>query len=155
MDKIYSIYTISLGSKVMYVGCTNRSKHRVWEHLNSREKYATIQSPIPTDVDLSLVSFNVLKEFTSKEEALKEEDRLIVEYDTINNGWNKRRSGLVRKDDPKKYLQEYHKSHPDYRMNWYYNNQEKAKKQANEYYYRHMDEINKKRREKRLKEKNE
>ena len=92
MEKKWIVYTISLGSKVMYVGkCVN------WYTRKSLHKTrrGTFQSAIPLDVDLSLVEFNKVSEFTDEFEALEFEDKLIDRYDTIDNGWNKRHSGGV------------------------------------------------------------
>lgn len=110
MEKKYIIYTISLGSEVMYVGCTCRLKIREWEHKNLR---GTHKSAIPEDVDLSLITFNTFNEYNTKDEAIKEEDSLIVAYDTITHGWNKQRSGNVYSDVDyiKKKKKEYRDTH--------------------------------------------
>lgn len=101
METKYIIYTINLQGKVMYVGKCRNFTLRKWQHLNCRgiKNY----SAIPTDVDLSLITINKIGELTDNLEALKEEDRLIVEYDTINNGWNKLRSGHIRIDNNTEY----------------------------------------------------
>lgn len=90
MIKKYVVYTIILQGEVMYVGESGNFPQRRYLHKTKR---GTSQSAIPTDVDLDLVTFEKVAVYNSRNEALKEEDRLIKEYDTINNGWNKRRSG--------------------------------------------------------------
>lgn len=90
MIRKYTVYTISLGSKVMYVGESANFPQRRYLHRNKR---GTSQSAIPLDVDLSLVVFEKIAVYDTRNEALETEDSLIKEYDTINNGWNKRRSG--------------------------------------------------------------
>lgn len=100
MNKKYVVYTITLQGKVMYVGKCSNFTSRKWYHTNYR---GTHYSAIPVEVDLSLLSFDKISEFTDELEALKEEDRLIVEYDTINNGWNKLRSGHIRIDNNTEY----------------------------------------------------
>ena len=125
MNKKYVVYTITLQGKVMYVGKCSNFTSRKWYHTNYR---GTHYSAIPVEVDLSLLSFDKISEFTDELEALEEEDRLIVEYDTINSGWNKQRSGLIRSSNKKEYMrikqQEFRKkdriSYNAYRLKKYY-----------------------------------
>lgn len=122
MEMKWIVYTISLQGKVMYVGITRNFVLRKMQHLKEKGGY----SAIPDDTDPSTVTFEIIKEYVYKKAALKEEDRLIVEYDTINSGWNKKRSGLIRKDDPQKY-----------RKNYYIQNKEKIRKH-NEWYKKYV-----------------
>jgi hypothetical protein len=109
----------------MYVGKCSNFTSRKWYHTHYR---GTHYSAIPVEVDLSLLSFDKISEFTDELEALKEEDRLIVEYDTINSGWNKQRSGLIRSGNKKEYMrikqQEFREkdriSYNTYRLKKYY-----------------------------------
>lgn len=155
METRYIVYTISLQGKVMYVGSTNNFERRKGQHKTKR---GTNQSAIPMDVDLSLVSFNIIVDYESKKEALKEEDRLIVEYDTINNGWNKQRSGLIRSNGSE-YLKKWYIGHnyKEYHKNYRLTHNQYIKEYKKEYYkkYRleHRDEINAKRREWRKRKK--
>ena len=67
----------------------------------------------------------------SDEEILKKEDELIIQYDTINNGFNKQRSGLISKDK-NEYSKEYLKNH-NYKHQREYNKSEKWKELHREY----------------------
>lgn len=113
-DTNYSVYLIKLGEEVMYVGKTTDFRRRMKEH---RGRIGTRHSAIPKGVDLSEVTITKVKEFSDCNEALKYEDELIIQYDTVNNGWNKNRSGHIstsvedRKAYMKKYSEEHRESH--------------------------------------------
>ena len=84
----FVIYTINLNDDVMYVGCT-------CDFMKRKSAHKKLRRTIPTDVDLSLITFNIIAEFDNKEDALLAEDENIIKYGTLAK-WNKNRSGLVR-----------------------------------------------------------
>lgn len=108
MNKKYIVYTITFQGNVMYVGKTCKFTIRKWQHLN---KIGTNYSAIPDGFDLDKVSFNIVGEYENDIDALKEEDRLIVEYQTITNGWNKLRSGHIRIDNNTEYTKKHSQSY--------------------------------------------
>ena len=102
MNKRYVVYILTYEDKVIYVGKTSNMGFRKSLHKTQQEnpKY----SNIPVDADLSKILFNVVAEFDNEEEALKCKDQLILQYNTIDNGWNTRRSGLIWTSDIKAYM---------------------------------------------------
>ena len=77
-------------------------------HKNQR---GTHKSAIPVDADLSKIEFNVVAEFNNEEEAIKYEDQLILQYNTLDGGRNKQRSGLIESSDIKAYMQDYNEAY--------------------------------------------
>lgn len=86
----------------MYVGKTNNISNRKYQHL---KRNGTGYSAVPIDVDIQYVDFVVDREFENNVDAVKYENELILKYDTINNGWNKNRSGYIC-EDMKTYYKE-------------------------------------------------
>ena len=107
MEKKWTIYLIKENGVVTYVGKTNDFRRRVYEH---RGKRGTGNSAIPIYVDLNNVTFVPIETYNTEADALRMEDELICEYDTINNGWNRCRSGLVYSSDTKAYMREREKT---------------------------------------------
>lgn len=101
MDKKYVVYTISYQGVVKYVGKTCDFDRRKRNHLTYRGNRR--HSSIPIEVNLVDVEILPIKKFNNEEEALKYEDELIIKYDTINSGWNKYRSGLIKASDKNEY----------------------------------------------------
>ena len=69
----------------------------------------------------------------SDDEILQKEGELILYYDTINTGINKRRSGLISKNRNiyrKKYLDEWNK---EYHKKYYQLHKEEIKEKSKEY----------------------
>lgn len=85
MNKRYVVYILTYEDKVIYVGKTSNMVVRKSLHRTKREnpKY----SSIPVDVDLSKIFFNVVAEFDNEEEALKCKDQLIMQHNTIDDGY--------------------------------------------------------------------
>ena len=102
--KTLNIYLIIYKDRVMYVGCTNNLNHRISQHFNTR-------NTIPKWVNRDDVKFEVVASFESMDEALKFENKLITDYDTIRNGWNKYRSGLVWRENKGNYKKQYRSEH--------------------------------------------
>ena len=100
----YTVYKIEYKGEVKYVGKTCDFERRKWRHLNG-------YGAIPTDVDLNEVEIMPIETYTEETDALKREDELILHYDTINNGWNRQRSGLVKVSDVKAYQREWHREY--------------------------------------------
>ena len=176
MKKHYVVYSISLNGEVKYVGKTCDFDRRKREHSNYRGnlKY----SAIPVDVDLSFVSFSIISEVENEVEALKLEDKYILEYNTIENGWNIRRSGMIKASDEKAYnlayAKKWNREHVDrhniINKKYYYAHREEDNARSRkyrqehydecitkqrEYYNIHKDEINARRRERRARKKAE
>lgn len=118
-------------------------KKRIEQHKYSR---GTSHSAIPITVDYHDTVFITFEKYVEKNDALLEEDKLIKKYDTINNGWNKNRSGLIETTDKTVYMKCYQKQY--YKTD---ENIQKRRKNQLEYYYKHKADINKKRVERRKK----
>ena len=100
---VYIIRHISTGT-VLYVGKTKNFKTRVYQHLSlkSNAKYWL------AEIGTNNVLIEPVAEFSNETDALKYEDKLIIKYCTIENGYNKQRSGLIFLENPEKYQKEYH-----------------------------------------------
>lgn len=105
MRQTHSIYTISYDGQVMYVGISCNAERRWKQHLGRYDHTA-----LPNDIDDTKLDFQVVESYTSRNKAFKAEDRLIRYYDTINNGWNKQRSGRREAGNKRKYMTEYMKA---------------------------------------------
>lgn len=108
---IYTITTIDEG-RVVYVGKTNNFKRRKREHLSLNSRTKEWIAAIGT----GNVLIEPVAEFDNETDALKYEDELILEYDTITNGYNKNRSGLIKAENPKEYYntdkwKDYHREY--------------------------------------------
>lgn len=126
--KDYTVYLIKLGEVVKYVGETSDFERRKREHL--KRVGDTTHSAIPVGLDLSEITIIKVKDFSDREEALKCEGELILQYDTINNGWNKVRSGHLSADGKKAYMKK-----------WNEENKEERKAKKKKYAEEHCDEI--------------
>lgn len=104
----YTVYTITTidEDKVVYVGKTNDFQRRKREHLCLNSNAKDWIAVIGTDN----VLIEPVTEFDTEEDALKCEDALILKYDTINRGYNKYRSGLIKAEDHKEYDRERKKT---------------------------------------------
>lgn len=137
MSKEWTVYGIEYQSKIMYVGVSSNMKNRIEQHKYQR---GTSYSAIPVDVDYHNVVFLTFETYGIKKDALSKEDELIRLYDTINNGWNKNRSGLVELPDKSAYMKEYQRQY--FQTD---EHKERRREQQLRYYYRHKEEMNKKR----------
>ena len=100
---VYIIRHIETGS-VLYVGKTDNFKRRKREHLSLKSNSKKWISAIGTDN----VSIEPVAYFNNETDALKFEDELIIKYDTIKNGYNKNRSGLIAAENIEEYQKKYH-----------------------------------------------
>ena len=136
-DLIYTVYMIKLNEVVMYVGKTSDFERRKYEHLN---RIGTTYSAVPDGLDLSEVTIIKAKDFSDSEEALKYEDELILQYNTINNGWNKLRSGHVSSTDKYdsqktlKYRSKHKEEYKAYMKKWREAHREEIKAYKREQY---------------------
>ena len=138
---VYIIRHISTG-QVLYVGKTDNFKRRAYQHLHLNTGTKEWLSSIGT----GNVLIEEVAKFDNEVDALKYEDELILKYDTINNGYNKQRSGLIKAENPEKYrrenlreysrnyCREYYQKNNKYRE-WVreYHNTEKYKERQKEY----------------------
>ena len=103
---VYIIKHIGTGT-VLYVGSTSDFKRRVYQHLSLKSSSKKWLAEIGTNN----VTIEAVAEFNNKVDALKYEDELIIKYGTIENGYNKQRSGLIFLENPEKYQREYQKKY--------------------------------------------
>ena len=132
-EKITAIYYIKdlRTDKIIYIGQTKDFKERKRNHFSHKEK------PIDKymyeegrDNFLMEIFNNVDCTNMTKDEILNKEDELILYYETINNGLNKLRSGLITKEDGyEKYKRtKYYKEHREH-VNEYRREYQKSEKQ--------------------------
>lgn len=128
----YVVYTITLQGRVVYVGITNNFERRRREHLT---KIGTRFSAIPTETDLNLININKHKTYKSAKAMLNAEDKLIKEYNTIEEGWNKNKSGYS-KYGSRENIREYNN-------NWRRINRtnDEWKKHQHEWYMKNRDRV--------------
>lgn len=115
MDKIKCIYAIKdkRNDKVIYIGQTKDFNHRKSNH------FTTYNRPIDKYMfEQGRYNFEmyIIKEFSNEildEELLKEEDNLILKYNTIENGFNIKRSGNItfNEDYYKNKQKEHYEEH--------------------------------------------
>ena len=105
----YTVYIIKhIGTgMVLYVGNTNNFKRRKYQHLSLKSNSKKWLSSIGTNN----VTIEAVAEFNDKTEALKYEDELILKYDTITNGYNKCRSGLIAAENIEEYQRKWQKEY--------------------------------------------
>ena len=137
-DKIQALYYIKdlRDDNIIYVGKTKDFERRKYQHFKDNRSYIDKYmyeegrdnfEMLPfTDDDYSI---------KSDEELLKTEDKKILELKPI---MNKKRSGLIEKNDPKKYNREYQKTEK-----WKeYLNTEKCKEYNKKYFQEHREYYN-------------
>ena len=129
-EKKFYVYLIKENGVVKYVGKTGYVAQRFSNHRTMR---GTKYSAIPLEVDLNTIEIEAIEEFENKVDALKREDELMLKYDTINNGWNIERSGLIRVGNSKEYGRIKAKE-------WRDKNPEKSREYARKYYREHQEE---------------
>lgn len=111
---VYIIRHISTG-KVLYVGKTDNFKRRAYEHLKLKSNAKYWLSSIGTNN----VTIEAVAEFNNETDALNYEDDLILKYDTITNGYNKHRSGIVCNTDTKRgYEYKWFQTHRKGNKEW-------------------------------------
>ena len=102
---VYIIRHIGTGA-VLYVGKTKNFKIRAYQHLYLKSNTKKWLSVIGT----GNVLIEEVAKFDNETDALKYEDELILKYDTINNGYNNNRSGLIQAENPKEYKRKWKKT---------------------------------------------
>ena len=117
---VYIIRHICTG-QVLYVGKTKDFKRRAYEHLKLRTETKEWISVIGS----GNIFIEAVAKFNNETDALKYEDALILKYDTITNGYNKHRSGLIEAENPKEYSLKWHRE--------YYQKNDKYKEWHREY----------------------
>ena len=132
-DKIQTLYYIKdlRDNNIIYVGETKNFEQRKYFHFKDNRSYIDLYmfeqgrdnfKMLPfTDDDYSI---------KSDEELLKAEDKKILELQPI---MNKKRSGLIEKNDPEKYNREYQKSEKRRKYQREYQKSEKWKEYRREY----------------------
>lgn len=127
----YTIYGISDGDRIVYVGCTNNLDRRTKEHLQLKTHTKVWLK------DLFKVKIIVLCEADNKDEAISLEDHYILVFDTIENGYNHYRSGTYSKGSTEYFkLREHTKKRQEYKKKYRSTDEYKArKKEIDRRYY--------------------
>ena len=133
-EKIKAIYYLKdlRTDKIIYIGQTKDFKERKRAHFRAKK--------CPIDKHMfeegrENFSMNIFKDIDylniTYEELKTKENELIKCYDTINNGWNKNRSGLIS-NNTKEYQREYSKTEKYKEYKKQYRLKKKLEKLANE-----------------------
>ena len=146
-DKIKCLYYIKdiRTDKIIYIGQTIDFKQRKYEHFHRKRRPIQLYMFTEGRENFIMEMFNIDCVNMSKDEMLQKEDELILQYDTINNGLNKNRSGLISKEENydyfkrKKYYQNNKEYFKEYRQaeKW----KEYDKEYNKQYYQKHKDQI--------------
>lgn len=174
-EKIKCIYYIkdNRTDKIIYIGQTKDFKQRKYQHFGNNyiqiiDKYMFEEGR----ENFIMEKFDIDCTNMTEDEMLQKEDELILQYDTINNGFNMLRSGLISKtkeydnqrsakfhktEKHKEYIKNYHQieKYKEYQKNLRQTEEYKKyqREYQREYYQKHKEELNKKLRERRLKKK--
>ena len=138
-EKIKCIYYIKdlRTDKIIYIGQTTDFIRRKYNHFGHSTKPVDLYMFEEGRENFSMLPFEDIdcKDFLD-EDLRKKEAELILQYDTINNGMNKVRSGLITKD-VKKYKKDYYNDNKDNiiknNINYYYENKENVLNRMKEY----------------------
>ena len=103
---VYVIKHIGTGT-VLYVGKTKNFKRRTYQHLSLN----THSKEWLAEIGTNNVTIESVAEFNNKVDALKYEDELIIKYGTIENGYNKNRSGLIATENIGEYQRKLQKEY--------------------------------------------
>ena len=152
-DKIKCLYYIkdTRTDKIIYIGQTVNFKNRKRSHFGHKERPVDKYMFKEGRNNFLMEKFDIDCTNMAEDEILNKEDELILEYDTINNGVNIERSGMISyntdfwKDYRNKYMKEYNKKDErkewikEYKKGYYQNNKEKLKEQSREIYNKIKD----------------
>jgi len=146
-EKIKCIYYIkdTRTDKIIYIGQTENYKQRKYCHFGHKKKPVDKYMFEEGRENFIMEMFDIDCSNMSDDERKQKEDELIINYDTINIGFNKNRSGMISKNDN----YESFKRKRTYRNNIehykkyqkQYKNTEKYKEYTKDYYQKHREEI--------------
>lgn len=151
-DKIKCLYYIKdlRSDKIIYIGQTINFKYRKYYHFGHKKQPVDEYMYNEGRDNFLMEMFNIDCLNMTDEEILKKEDELILKYNTIDEGFNIRRSGLIM------FTENYNRN----RQREYFKNEEnhKRKNKKNKEYlkqYRetHREQINEYTRQCRLRKK--
>jgi len=110
-EKIKCLYYIKdlRTDKIIYIGQTTNYKDRKYKHFGHKETPIDLYMLNEGRNNFSMNMFDIDCTNMTEDERIQKEAELILQYDTINNGLNKRRSGNISKDI-NEYFKEYRKS---------------------------------------------
>lgn len=169
-EKLKCLYYIkdNRNENIIYIGQTKDFKQRKYQHFGNNKKQK-IDAYMFTEGRENF-SMNIFEDIDctnmSDDEILKKEDELIQYYDTINNGFNKLRSGLISKTKENKNIRSKKYRHTDkakekrkqYRQlekykeyQHEYSQTQKMKDWHRLYYVEHKEEYLERNRQRRLK----
>lgn len=147
-DKIKCLYYIkdTRTDKIIYIGQTIDFKRRKREHFGHIIQAVDLYMFENGRNNFSMEIFtNINTENYSNEDLQKKEQELILQYDTINNGYNKQKSGLITKD--KDYKITYAKEHNEterrreYKKTYAKEHSQELKEKKKEYYKQNKQKI--------------
>ena len=113
-DKIKCLYYIKdiRTDKIIYIGQTENYKRRKYHHFGQKERPVDKYIYEQGRENFTMERFDIDCSNMSDNERKQKEDELIITYDTINNGFNKNRSGMISNNIEyyKEYLKNYYKN---------------------------------------------
>ena len=145
-EKIKAIYYIkdNRNDRIIYIGQTKNFKQRKKEHF--RKNICPIDLYMFNEgrenFSMEIFEYIDVNDYTD-EDLRKKEDELILQYDTINNGMNKIRSGLISKDK-KEYKKEYIKTEKSKEWNKQYYKSERYREISHRYEEKRKNSIKRK-----------
>ena len=146
-EKIKCIYYIKdlRTDKIIYIGQTINFDGRKQHHFSHKKQPIDMFMFENGRENFSMEKFDIDYTNITYEEIKKKEDELILQYDTINNGLNKYRSGFVSEDKEyqREYKKEYDKEYRKTEKYKEYRKTEKYKEYQREYKKEYDKEYNK------------
>ena len=152
-EKIKCIYYIKdlRTDKIIYIGQTINFNGRKAYHFYNKICYIDKYMFEEGRENFSMEKFDIdCTNMTEEERKIKEQE-LIILYDTINNGFNKNKSGLISKNQKEykaDYMRNYLKTNDEYKekqkqllKQYYQKHKEKKRQYGKEYYQKHKEEI--------------
>lgn len=144
-DKIKCLYYIKdlRTDKIIYIGQTSDFNKRKRAHFCHKDQCIDEYMYNESRENFVMKIFtNIDTKDYSNEDLRKKEDELIIYYDTINNGFNKKRSGFIskNKNHVKEYMHNYNISHREEHKEYMkeYSKTEKWKEYWKKYYQEHL-----------------
>jgi len=137
-EKIKCIYYIKdlRTDKIIYIGQTQNFNGRKAYHFYNKICYIDKYMFEEGRENFSMEMFDIdCTNMTNEERKIKEQE-LIILHDTINNGFNKNKSGLISKNQKEykaDHMRNYLKTHDEYK--------ERLKQLHKQYYQKHKEEI--------------
>lgn len=141
---------------IIYIGQTINFEGRKKHHFSHKKQHIDLYMFNEGRYNFLMKMFNIDCTNLSDEDILKKEDELILFYNTIDKGFNIRRSGLImftdnyNRNQMRKYRQENREHTTEYNKEYYQKNKEYINKRKSIYQKLNKEKVNEHSRQYRL-----